>query len=458
MNFYSTLSILLILFFETFSLAINTPDHFKNSAPFFAEQDLSIPRNVIIFSFKGVTEKVPANKQGVFTLLEKMIEEGPSTISTKEYKKNLFLNGTAISAGSEYGLFKIYIEAPPQNTLPALSLLKETLSNLRTTEEDFSRFKSRGLSELNTSFEKMSTVITYFGVKDFFKYAPETMNGRTSPTSFEKLQLSDLKDKLPQILNYKKLFISYVGPTPSKNLKQNIETVFKSELKTHYQNSPRKKLQEPSLENHKYTVVHKEDATDNQIFILFPQSLAYGSPAWYSETLLQQILGGGLGGDLNKTLRVERGLTYGAYSRLSSQNFPIWYISTFGGLQQTKPLLKGIDEVLSKFVSSPSEKEAFDSAVEITLNAFQASRELALDRMSSQAFHYANDLDYKVIQNFPQKISNIKKDSMESFKTQLQIKNAAYYLMGNQVFLKKVLMELGVKASDIRVVNSAEIR
>nr|HPI41875.1 insulinase family protein [Pseudobdellovibrionaceae bacterium] len=257
---------------------------------------------------------------------------------------------------------------------------------------------------------------------------------------------------------FKTLFVSFVGPTDPLLIKKNIESVFKDQLKAPYVKPLRKKLTPVNIKNRKYTLIHKEDATDNQIFILFPQSFEYGSPQWYQASLLQQLLGGGLGSALNKTLRVERGLTYGASSRMSGLNFPYWYINTFGGLKQTLPLLKGIDEVLTKFLTTPSEQVLFDSSVEISLNAFQAGRELAIDRIGSQAAHYANHLDYRVIEEYPKKLKNLKKEEVENFKKQLQSKNAAVYLMGNKDFLKKTLLELGVNETDIRVVNKAEIR
>ena len=155
---------------------------------------------------------------------------------------------------------------------------------------------------------------------------------------------------------------------------------------------------------------------------------------------------------------MERGLTYGASSRWSGLNFPYWYIATFGGLQQTKPLLKGIDEVLLNFISTPSTDENFEASIEILLNAFQAGRELAYDRISSLAAYYANNLNPQVLEEFPVKIKNIKKSQVESFKKERQYQNAAVYLMGNKDFLTKTLLELGVKTEDIRIVNFDQIR
>lgn len=454
-----------LIIFATFALSSSlsiakkeSPDRLSNGSPFFAEEDRSLPRNLIVFSYKGVTELLPPEKQGIFKIIESLIEEGPSNTQIKEHHKNLFLNGTELSAHSEYGLFKIYLQTPPEKTDFSLHLLKQTLTHLRIGEDDFNRAKDKVNAEINTSFESMKSVILYFSIKDLFNYIPQVMNGSTSPLSFNTITHEDLKKYLPLIIDPKNLFVSYVGPTSKTKIQKNIEVVFKKDLQKKFSHHKRLELPPPVITGQKYTLIHKENATDNQIFILYPQQIKHGSVSWYEATVLQHLLGGGLGSALNKTLRVERGLTYGASSRWSGLNFPYWYIATFGGLQQTKPLLKGIDEVLLNFISTPSTDENFEASIEILLNAFQAGRELAYDRISSLAAYYANNLNPQVLEEFPVKIKNIKKSQVESFKKELQYQNAAVYLMGNKDFLTKTLLELGVKTEDIRIVNFDQIR
>lgn len=99
-------------------------------------------------------------------------------------------------------------------------------------------------------------------------------------------------------------------------------------------------------------------------------------PLYFDSRVLSQILGGGFNSRLNKAIRVEKGLTYGARGGLSADRFAgSFSISTFTKTPSTLETLQTILKEIDRIQSSPPEQKEVDETRSFLLGSFARERE-----------------------------------------------------------------------------------
>ena len=118
-----------------------------------------------------------------------------------------------------------------------------------------------------------------------------------------------------------------------------------------------------------------------------------GHSDFVTSRVLSNILGGGFNSRLNKAIRVDKGLTYGARGRLSPRRFAGEFkISTFTKTRTTAETLRVILEEIDKIRSGPpTDKELADTKTYIT-GAFPGQRETPIAIVNELWMIETNDL------------------------------------------------------------------
>jgi predicted Zn-dependent peptidase len=449
-------NIFAVLFALTLSSSAWAFETLKNGAPFFATQS-PLPRNVYILSFQGGPSVLAPEKQGVIQILTKLFEEGPSNMTVSEYQNQLFKLGADIFFGSRNNGYRVIMNVPPESEEKAFALLRQTLQNPKLGKSDFQRIHGNLQASLRARFEDMRTVLFYAAGKNFMSYAPLTLTGDTSPNSFDKITYEDLKTSLPKILNYEAAFFAYIGTPTTSSAKQRLESVFEKELKTPYKAMKTPRPSAPVVNGLQYTVIDKPGATDNQILFLFPQKVQRDAAEWADASIAMDLLGGGLHGQLGATLRSKRGLTYAANSGFNGSGLPYWNVWTFGGVKQTKDLLTGVPEVVASFQKMKLNQATLDQSKARLRNEFRSSQELPKDRLGEETWYYLMDLNPNFIDQYEKDLTKTPLKQINQFKSQLQSKNAAVYVMGDKDVLLGILESIGVKKDAVRVLKISDI-
>jgi predicted Zn-dependent peptidase len=301
----------------------------------------------------------------------------------------------------------------------------------------------------------MRSVLNHFAFKDAFQSHPEFMDGKVSAKNQEKISFDDVKaaSKLAFYLSHLEVYSS--GPMTldaTKNLVQSEilgseETVFKKILF--------EKIQ-PNDFKHKelrITVLNKPAATDNQILFIFPNTFGENLKARVIGQVASFLLGGSGSSDLFRILRTERGLTYGASSRVdNNRNF--WTIATFGGIKQTPGLLSGVPEIVQKFRARKIAKKDLAEAKKMLKVSFRDSLELPEDRLDYIMSLSLNDVDISLVDQYEKILDSINTKDIEIFaKTKLTTDDGFLYLMGDE----KVLLPMMDGKANVRKVQLDEV-
>ncbi|MGZ5280162.1 MAG: M16 family metallopeptidase [Pseudobdellovibrionaceae bacterium] len=451
------LLIVLVSFISQSAISV-TADKFKNGAPFFGEQDSSLPRNTVLLAFQGGAGILSVEQQGIALILKEVLKEGPSDQTMSQFKQNLFNLGVEIDTGSEPNMFNVVLRAPSAEQENALQLLKQVLEKPRISEEDFKQYHAKVLAGLKTKFEDMRSVVFYFGPRDLMGDIKQIRTGDTSPGTFEKITYEDFKEAVPKLLNFEGLFVSYIGSEAVVKTKGQFQKVFADRLKAPYKKWKVEKPEPVKLETNRYTLIDKPGATDNQIVYIFPQKVKRDSPQWQVALATMDTLGGGLHGQLGKVLRGERGLTYGASSAFSSSQLPYWLVWTFGGLDKTPGLLTGVPEVVDKYKTVALTTEQLKESKARILNSFKTSTELPKDRLALMGWYYGNGLPTDLVERFPKYLNQVDMKAVNAFRKALQTKVASVYMMGDKDKVLPMLESIGVKKESVRIVPVNEIQ
>ncbi len=105
-------------------------------------------------------------------------------------------------------------------------------------------------------------------------------------------------------------------------------------------------------------------------------AITRNDPDYFKGLVLSQILGGGFNSRLNKAIRIDRGLTYGARGGLSADRFSGRFTaSTFTKTPSTAEALKVILDEVDKLQASPADPSEVEDARSYLVGKFAGDRE-----------------------------------------------------------------------------------
>lgn len=106
------------------------------------------------------------------------------------------------------------------------------------------------------------------------------------------------------------------------------------------------------------------------------RSIRRDEPGYFPGRVLSQILGGGFNSRLNKAIRIERGLTYGARGGLSADRFSgSFQVSTFTKTPSTAETVRVILGEIERIRSSPASAKEVTDAASYIIGGFAGDRE-----------------------------------------------------------------------------------
>jgi len=135
----------------------------------------------------------------------------------------------------------------------------------------------------------------------------------------------------------------------------------------------------PAPEATKIYVVDRPGSVQSQIRV-GQVSMTRSDPRYATAVVSGGYFGGAFGSRLNETIRVKKGLTYGAGGGFRPQRFAgTFNISTFSKTASTSEAVKAVMEELERFASEPPSVEELDKTKSHFLGGFAGGRETPQD-------------------------------------------------------------------------------
>lgn len=404
----------------------------------------------------------PQDKAGLAVFTADLMNEGTATKTAAELEEAIGLLGSGISING--GLEEITINGNclSRNFEATMALVKEMLLEPRWDTAEYERLKQ----EWKTQLKGREANPTAIAALNFNKLIYGNDHIAAIPTSgtmetAENVSLDDVK-AFYENLRPSGASLKVVGDISKAEVEQAV-----SDLAENWQGDavdiPTQQLPADSAESILYFV----DVPNSKQSVLYIGSLALSAddPNAARLDFANEILGGGSSGRLFQTLRIEKGYTYGAYSRVPSRKeVAPFTISSSVRANATLASLEIVKDMVGEYGSGFTEED-----VELTKNKVVKQNTRAYESLNAKLGILTNIDKFNKPKNYVDlEQQELMSMTLEDFKSVIDqyIKEdkMIYVVVGDKATqfeevmkLGKPVVELDIFGNEIRKLQSSDL-
>ncbi len=278
-------------------------------------EDYTVPLIALSMSFKGGSTQDPVGKEGLANLMSSLLDEGAGEIKSKEFQAKIDELGIDLGFGTGYDTFTGSLKTLQSTRKGAFELLRLALTMPRFDEEPIERMRASQLSVLQRSLKKPNTIASHAWRKSVFGDHPYSRDIGGSIQTVKGITREDIVDLHKKILARDNLIIGVVGAISADELSVVLDQVFGG-LPARANLKP---IKEAQLNLGEFKTI--ELALPQSVIRLVQKGIKRSNPDFYAAYLMNYILGGGsFSSRLYQEIREKRGLAYGVYTFLGTQD------------------------------------------------------------------------------------------------------------------------------------------
>lgn len=364
---------------------------------------------------------------GITNLTAKILNEGTKTDGAINFARDLENNAISIHASLGFETLVIEISCLKSEYKLALEYLNKLLKDPNLTEDTLKKIKLLQISKLQQKENDFDYIASKNLKKIQYKDTPLEFPSSGEIEHIEKIQLTDVENKLNEILNLDNLIIVVGGDLLYKDFKADIKntlTSFKSQGKT---NLPTIKMADNIQED-----IIKKETQQSYIYFSSPYDISYDSKDSYKAKVASFILGGsGFGSRMMEEIRVKNGLAYSAYGNIvnnKSHSHFTGYLQT--KLDNTQKAKRMVQKIVDEFVQNGVTKKEL-KAVKNFLTGSEPLRTETFSQKLNRAFLlYYKNLPFDYPKQELEKINQLTLKELNSFiKQHQEIKKLSFSIV-----------------------------
>jgi len=391
----------------------------------------------------------PEGKAGVAALMADLMNEGTATKTSAALEEAIGLLGSSIYIGSGSEDIVISGSSLSRNFEKTMAYVEEMLLEPRWDEKEFDRLKK----ELETSLKGREANPTAIAAINFNKLIYGENHSYGIPTNgtletIKDITLQDLKDFYKN-LSPKGANFHVVGNVD----KTAVEGALKS-ISEKWNGEQIVLEEQPLPKQNKAGNLYFIDVPNAKQSVLYIGKLAVNANDADAKKLdyANEILGGGSSGRLFQTLRISKGYTYGAYSRIPERaEKAAFTISSSVRANATLPSLEIIEEMLQTYGSGFAEEDVTltkNKIVKANTRAFESfgAKLGMLNRISK----YGRSIDY-VDQDQALLTSMQLEDFKSTINKYIDEKDMVYLVVGDKATQLQEVKKLGKNVIELDI-------
>ncbi len=279
-------------------------------------EDYTVPLIAVSMAFKGGATQESDGKEGLANILSSLLDEGAGDIKSQEFQAKMDDLGVELGFDAGYDTFTGRLKTLHSNRNEAFDLLRLALTKPRFDAEPIERMRASQLSILQRSLKRPNTIASQTWRKSVFADHPYARAVGGTIETVKKLTREDIVALHKKLLARDNLVIGVVGAISAVELSEMLDIVFgdlpeKAELKT---------VAEAELHIGDTKAVEL-DLPQSMIRMVL-KGVKRSDPDFYASYLMNYILGGGsFSSRLYEEIREKRGLAYGVYTYLGTQEY-----------------------------------------------------------------------------------------------------------------------------------------
>ncbi|MDD5149461.1 MAG: pitrilysin family protein [Flavobacterium sp.] len=334
-----------------------------------------------------------------------------------------------------------------------LTIIKEVLLNPVFDNEEFEKEKRRLLVSLEQQKESPRSVIgPYFDTLLYGSHVyGNVISGNNATVS--KLSVEDVKDFYNSNYKPNEAAICIVGDFVSKDMKTTLTKLFSGWEKSvkEKENFAAKLVVIPT--ESRVLLVNKEDAKETTFYIGSP-GISRNNPNFVAIEVVNTLFGGRFTSMLNDELRVNSGLTYGAFSGFNKLKYGgSFIISTFTDSKTTEQAINLTLNVLNKLHTNGIDEKALTSAKNYVKGQFPPDFETNSQLANLLSKMYWYQFDKSFIDNFEKNVDSIDLAKANQIITNYFPKDKLQFvLVGKSDDIKKIAEKYG-KVTEVQITD-----
>jgi zinc protease len=330
---------------------------------------------------------------------------------TKNYTKNqiedeLDYIGASynISAAKEFAQISMSFVNKDQDLV--FSILKDLVMSPTFNEQEFDKHKKRLLVELEQAKESPRAVISSYYDKFLFQEHEYGNPVTGTRATVDGITVADLKAFYKSYYYPAGAAIAIAGDFKTAEMKKAVTGLLagwgsKGDAGSISDRSI------PAYSKSRLLLVNKEDATETR-FLIGGFGIKRSNPDYVAVQVINTILGGRFTSWLNDELRVNRGLTYGAWSAFSPRKVSgSFYISSFTRTETTIEAIDVAIEILEKLHKEGVDEKTLLSAKNYVKGQYPPNYETAGDLASLLTDMFVYGFDESFINEFQKNVDGL---------------------------------------------------
>jgi zinc protease len=200
----------------------------------------------------------------------------------------------------------------------------------------------------------------------------------------------------------------------------------------------------PATTGRRIVVIDKPDAVQTEIRVGHT-TVSRKDPDYFNLLVASYVLGGSASSRLNQALRVERGLTYGAYASIQPRIGPgTFYSTTDTRTEKTAEALTLVFDQIQNLRSSQLPDLELKDAKSFLIGSFPLSIEVPNDLAGRLTTVFLYDLGDDYLKTYRDRLAEVSAgDVLRAAKEKISLDNAAVVLVGKAADFKEQLAALG---------------
>lgn len=258
----------------------------------------------------------PAGLAGTANLAAGMLTEGTRTQSAQAIAKAAESVGAVLSSGGGQESASVTLNVMPGKLAQAMPLMADVARNPAFAKEELDRQRAQALDGLSVSLQEPGSLTSFATAPVLFAGTPFGHVSSGTPASLQKITPENLRSIHQTYFRPDNATLVLTGDiTPEKGF---------ALAQSAFGNWERPKgllPQQPVITptQGKRAVAIDLPGTGQASVTIAKASIPRSSPDYYSGLVANTVLGGGYSARLNSEIRIKRGLSYGASSRLAAQ-------------------------------------------------------------------------------------------------------------------------------------------
>lgn len=301
----------------------------------------------------------PAGKEGATSLLATLLGKGAGERDAVAFQEAVDFVGGVFGTVAGTRWLEVHAEFLSKDKDLALELVADALTRPRLDPAELEKEKGKAKDAIAAAREEPSQIIgRYFGAW-MFQGHPFARPAGGDERSLDRIGLDDVKAAATRVLAPGRTWLAVAGDFDPAEMRKAIEARlggWGGET-----TAPPAAPKPASTPKGRVLLVNKPESL--QTYFMFGDlAFDWSDPDYPARFLANTVLGGRFTSRLNKALRVESGLTYGARSYVDDVRQGALIVSTYTATDTSREALELAHSVYRRFVTEGLTQEELDSA------------------------------------------------------------------------------------------------